>query len=88
MDWDAKRGVDWVGLPAIATVARLLCHPGRIRGGTPFTDSRLWGRQVRTRTGPRKKELTTAGCIPRRYRYLPHKRGPELHPKRGAAFCL
>jgi hypothetical protein len=43
MDWDAKRGVDWVGLPAITTVARLLCHAGPIRDGAPFTDFTLSG---------------------------------------------
>jgi hypothetical protein len=26
MERDAERGVDWVGLPVIATVARLLCR--------------------------------------------------------------
>jgi hypothetical protein len=32
-------GSDWAGLPVIATVARVLCHTGRIRDGTPLTDS-------------------------------------------------
>ncbi len=26
MEWEAQRGVDWVDLPVIATVARLLCR--------------------------------------------------------------
>jgi hypothetical protein len=29
MERDAERGMDWVHLPAIAAVARLLCHTGR-----------------------------------------------------------
>jgi hypothetical protein len=30
MERDAERGVDWVHLPVIATVARLLCREGRV----------------------------------------------------------
>jgi len=31
MEKVVERGLDWAGLPVIATVARLLCHAGRIR---------------------------------------------------------
>jgi hypothetical protein len=37
MESDTGRGLDWVGLPVIATVARLLCHTARIRDETPHT---------------------------------------------------
>jgi hypothetical protein len=33
MERDTGRGIDWVGLPVIATVARPLCHTGRLREG-------------------------------------------------------
>jgi len=39
MGGDAELGLDCVGLPVIATVARLLCHTGPIRDGTPATDA-------------------------------------------------
>jgi len=51
--WEAPRigeyaelGLDCVGLPIIATVARLLCHTGRIRGG-PSSDSQPRGSRSR-----------------------------------------
>ena len=31
MEKAGERGLDWAGLPVIATVARLPCHAGRIR---------------------------------------------------------
>ena len=41
MENAVERGLDWAGLPGIATVARLLCHTGRIRGAPrPLTPSR------------------------------------------------
>jgi hypothetical protein len=39
MEKDGERRLDWVGLPSIATVARLLCHTGRRRELTPPSDS-------------------------------------------------
>lgn len=40
MGEDTELRLDWVGLPVIATVARLLCHAGPIRDETPASDSR------------------------------------------------
>ena len=31
----AERGLEWAGLPVIATVARLFCHTGRMRDAAP-----------------------------------------------------
>jgi hypothetical protein len=39
----SERGLHSVGLPVIATVARLLCHIGRIRDGTSNTNPRPSG---------------------------------------------
>ena len=43
MGEDAELGLVRLGLPVIATVARLLCHAGPIRDGAPFTDFTLSG---------------------------------------------
>jgi hypothetical protein len=34
MESAIERGPDWAGLPVIATIARLLCHTGRLREWT------------------------------------------------------
>jgi hypothetical protein len=74
MENAVERGPEWAGLPIIATVARLLCHTGRIR--TPFTGLHAEGvGEFAQEIGSRKKELTAAGGSRRWYRYLPHKRG-------------
>ena len=34
----AELGLDWAGLPVIATVTWLLCHAGRTRDETPSSN--------------------------------------------------
>jgi hypothetical protein len=43
MGGDAVLGWVRLGLPVIATLARLLCHAGPIRDGTPFAASQPRG---------------------------------------------
>jgi hypothetical protein len=56
MGKNAERGFDWVRVPVIAIVARLLCHAGRIRDATPrqLTPSR---ESSRSRAGRRRQRV-------------------------------
>jgi len=47
MEKAVELGLDWAGLPTLATVARLPCHTGHMRGETPESDCQPMGSRSR-----------------------------------------
>jgi len=61
MGGDAKLGLDWTGLPVIATVSRLLC-PSATKP-RPLTPRRGGSRSRGVLSGRRHGRVTAAACV-------------------------